>query len=201
VSAPVPGEPAAVTAEQAAYEAWAELHVLEGHMSFQIWQAWDEVDTDGREIWKDIAHAAVAAAAPAAPRDIRTCYCGTTAAVVPGVFPHPDCDGSVPAAPQPAPELACPVCAEVGGPHGVYQCSPEVAALRESAKAVGLENIRLAVQLRETAADNIRLRERITALAADVQKSADATSGPVSHDRHELVIALRRVLEPGEPRA
>jgi hypothetical protein len=38
-----------------------------------------------------------------APAEIRTCYCGTTATVVPGVFPHPDCDGS--ARPQPAPGL------------------------------------------------------------------------------------------------
>lgn len=35
------------------------------------------------------------------PPAIRTCYCGTTATVVPGVFPHPDCDGSAPAEPLP----------------------------------------------------------------------------------------------------
>ena len=34
----------------------------------------------------------------AAAPEIRTCYCGTTATVVPGVFPHSDCDGSAPAA-------------------------------------------------------------------------------------------------------
>ena len=32
--------------------------------------------------------------------EIRTCYCGTTATVMPGVFPHPDCDGSVRRQPQ-----------------------------------------------------------------------------------------------------
>jgi hypothetical protein len=38
--------------------------------------------------------------------EIRTCYCGTTATVMPEVFPHPDCDGSVRSEPQPAPDLA-----------------------------------------------------------------------------------------------
>lgn len=30
--------------------------------------------------------------------EVRTCYCGMTAPAVPNVFPHDDCDGSVPAA-------------------------------------------------------------------------------------------------------
>jgi len=42
------------------------------------------------------------------PGEVRTCYCGTTATVVPGVFPHPDCDGSVPWEPKPAPAPARP---------------------------------------------------------------------------------------------
>ena len=34
---------------------------------------------------------------PKPAAEVRTCYCGTTATVVPGVFPHRDCDGSIPA--------------------------------------------------------------------------------------------------------
>ena len=34
---------------------------------------------------------------PKPDAEVRTCYCGTTATVVPGVFPHRDCDGSIPA--------------------------------------------------------------------------------------------------------
>lgn len=52
------------------------------------------------------AHPADHAARPAPePRpEVRTCYCGTTATVVPGTFPHSDCDGSVRTAPGPAAE-------------------------------------------------------------------------------------------------
>lgn len=43
--------------------------------------------------------------APEPRPEVRTCYCGTTATVVPGVFPHSDCDGSVRSEPEPAPDL------------------------------------------------------------------------------------------------
>ncbi len=43
------------------------------------------------------AVAAMNATEPERP-EIRTCYCGMTATVMPGVFPHSDCDGSVLAA-------------------------------------------------------------------------------------------------------
>lgn len=45
--------------------------------------------------------AAASGTGPGSP-EVRTCYCGTTATVVPGVFPHRDCDGSVAAGTGPS---------------------------------------------------------------------------------------------------
>jgi hypothetical protein len=56
-------------------------------------------DGDCFAVCEEIAMRAAAAGVPDAEpaAEVRTCYCGTTAAVVPGSFPHDDCDGSAPA--------------------------------------------------------------------------------------------------------
>lgn len=62
----------------------------------------DDGNLQAADLLTDLAVVQEPHAAPGGS-EVRTCYCGTTAMVVPGVFPHPDCDGSVLV--QPAPEL------------------------------------------------------------------------------------------------
>jgi hypothetical protein len=74
------------------------------HEAEEMLDRWREYGPDDSSLIIVESAAGIDVAAKAGPQaEIRTCYCGTTATVMRGVFPHPDCDGSVLREPQPAP--------------------------------------------------------------------------------------------------
>lgn len=113
--------------------------------------------------------------------EIRTCYCGTTATVVPGTFPHPDCDGS---APQPAAASASQV-----RRHAEQRDAPELRATLAALLAGWREELAEEPMYPDQHAVHGQLDDCANALAAVLGQH------PEAHPAPELAAAESRQLE------